>query len=256
MAKLSSKSGTGKRIFSIALVLIVFVLSGIWAARLILQEPTDVPIIRAELGGYKTKPVDASGRSIPYKENELYETINPDENREVVRLNQQDANWEDDIDMLTSPEMTVSVEPVEDIDLIEQAARDKEEDAEIEAAKRDLQENEKQQQNTDNTPNIKADLTENSNTVPEQILQSLIQSQVYQIQLGALPSESQVKQEWNRIRKKFTRDLGSLSLEIQATGNGTGLHRLRAGPLSSYGEAAELCARLVEQKQDCLVVTQ
>lgn len=245
-----SQTGLLRRIAAVSCVLLVAIAAATWGGRMLLQSPEDIPVIYAEVAPYKLRPEDPGGKTVPYTENELYATINPDEKREIISLRSPD-NWQDDLAVAISGHNEGALDEVaKDVDLIEQAAQEEEE---LEALGNietgDIPPQEKPVQE------VQTGVSQ-TDSVPEEILQSLIESQTYYIQLGALSSEDLVHQEWSRLRTKFSQDLDNLTLNIQRASAQSSWYRLRAGALASYGEASELCARLISKGQDCLVVTQ
>jgi cell division septation protein DedD len=249
-----SKGQSIRRLLAIICFLVLAVTLAVWGGRIAFQDAQDIPVIRAEMGNYKIKPENAEGKVVPYAENELYETINQDEKRELISI-APETNWEDDLETLT--ETTSEEDGFDEFDLIQQTAQNTEDDQQMATPPAVEPEEQTSTPDQGEEPALQqADvIREEDASIPEQILESIIQSQTYQIQLGALPSEQNVKDEWTRLQNKFPSDLSALTLEVQSTGSNANLFRLRAGPLSSYGEASELCTRLMEKGQDCLVVT-
>ncbi len=77
-----------------------------------------------------------------------------------------------------------------------------------------------------------------------------------QIQLGALGSRALAESEWARVREQHRDLLGRMQVNYEAvTRNGRTITRLRAGYASNLMEARNLCAKLVQRGQDCIVVS-
>lgn len=75
------------------------------------------------------------------------------------------------------------------------------------------------------------------------------------IQLASLKSEEAASAEWRRLQRRFPDLLGGLEatlLRAQLSDQSV-FYRLQAGPVASRAAAEELCTRLREQKQQCLV---
>ncbi len=79
----------------------------------------------------------------------------------------------------------------------------------------------------------------------------------YRVQLAASRTESAVRSEWDRLRRRHIDLLGELNLQVMKIdlGGTKGIfYRLRAGPLSNAASAKALCERLKQRKLGCLVV--
>lgn len=75
------------------------------------------------------------------------------------------------------------------------------------------------------------------------------------IQLAAVKSEAAAQKEWARIQKANPDLLGSLSLHVERfnkTANEV-YYRIQAGPLADKAAAKQLCAKLKQKNQACLV---
>ncbi len=78
----------------------------------------------------------------------------------------------------------------------------------------------------------------------------------YKIQLGAYRSESAASDAWKAMNKKFSKELGGLSMHIEKANLGSKgiFYRLQAGAFSSEEDARMACNKLVAKKQGCLAV--
>lgn len=78
----------------------------------------------------------------------------------------------------------------------------------------------------------------------------------YEVQLAALGSEEQAKQEWNRLRRKLPDLLGSYApVYRKVERDGKTFIRLRVGGFEDRAAARQLCVRLHAQAQACAVAT-
>jgi cell division septation protein DedD len=78
----------------------------------------------------------------------------------------------------------------------------------------------------------------------------------YRVQLVALKSEDAAKSAWTNFQKKYPDLLNGLSLnvvKIDLGGNGI-FYRVQAGPLTDRAAANDLCGKLGQRGQSCLVV--
>jgi hypothetical protein len=74
------------------------------------------------------------------------------------------------------------------------------------------------------------------------------------VQLAAVRSEAAARSQWTKLQKLHPDLLGALSLTVQKTvRSGVTYYRIQAGPLTDKAKAKQLCAKLVAQKQDCIV---
>ena len=77
----------------------------------------------------------------------------------------------------------------------------------------------------------------------------------YILQLISLTSADGAEAAWKSMQKQHPDLLGQLAHKVEkATVNGTTYYRVQAGAFNDKGKAQELCARLKDQKQDCLVL--
>ncbi len=78
----------------------------------------------------------------------------------------------------------------------------------------------------------------------------------YKIQLGAYRSPAALEEDWQRLKKRFPKVLGSLRYAMQKADLGSkGLfYRLQAGPLKSADAAKAACKQLIAANQGCFVV--
>lgn len=79
----------------------------------------------------------------------------------------------------------------------------------------------------------------------------------YRVQLAAVRSPDQARQEWDRLRKKHPDLLEDLQLTVTKAdlGSEKGIYyRLRAGPIADETAARALCAKLAKRNMGCLVV--
>lgn len=74
------------------------------------------------------------------------------------------------------------------------------------------------------------------------------------MQLGALKTESDAKNEWGRVKtanKDVLGDFGSDIVRVDLGEKGV-FWRLRAGPMNE-GQARSICANLTKRSQGCII---
>ena len=84
------------------------------------------------------------------------------------------------------------------------------------------------------------------------------QKKFYKVQLASLRSKSSAQDAWRLIKKKNSKLMEKLSLNIERKdlGGSRGVYfRLQAGPISTQMEAQALCAKLKARKVSCIVVS-
>ena len=85
-------------------------------------------------------------------------------------------------------------------------------------------------------------------------LASAAASSRVQIQLAADPSQSAMRQKWDRVRKANSDILRGRALALPTTvSGGTTYYRLRVGPFKDAAEARNVCQALKARGQDCIV---
>jgi cell division septation protein DedD len=78
----------------------------------------------------------------------------------------------------------------------------------------------------------------------------------YRVQLVALKSEDAAKSAWAQFQKKYPdllKDLQLTVVKIDLAGNGI-FYRVQAGPLADRAAAADICGKLGQRGQGCMVV--
>lgn len=79
----------------------------------------------------------------------------------------------------------------------------------------------------------------------------------YRVQLHALASDTAVRHEWRRLRKKHRDLFAGLKLTVAPKRLGAGgktVYRMQVGALDSRTKASALCRKLRRAKLDCMVV--
>ncbi len=78
----------------------------------------------------------------------------------------------------------------------------------------------------------------------------------YRIQISAVRSEADARNEWVRLRKQYDSVLGKLTLFVERADLGTKgvFYRIQAGGFSDKPAAESACQQLAKQKVGCLVV--
>jgi cell division septation protein DedD len=81
-------------------------------------------------------------------------------------------------------------------------------------------------------------------------------SRAYRIQISAVRSEADARNEWVRLRKQYEPVLGKLTLFVERADLGTKgvFYRIQAGGFSDKPAAESACQQLAKQKVGCLVV--
>ena len=75
------------------------------------------------------------------------------------------------------------------------------------------------------------------------------------IQLAAVKSEAAAQKEWARLQKANPDLLGGLSLHVERFNKTASevYYRIQAGPLADKAAAKQLCAKLKQNNQACIV---
>lgn len=79
----------------------------------------------------------------------------------------------------------------------------------------------------------------------------------FRIQILSIPSETAVRQQWERLRKSNSDLFGGLKLLVKRAdlGRTKGVYyRLQIGPLANEAKAKALCARVKARRMGCLIV--
>ena len=76
------------------------------------------------------------------------------------------------------------------------------------------------------------------------------------MQLGAVRTESEARGEWERLKRKNTDLLGTLSaVAVRADLGEKGIYyRIQAGPISNTSTADRICSELRQRRLACMIV--
>ena len=76
------------------------------------------------------------------------------------------------------------------------------------------------------------------------------------IQLGAFRTYAEANDNWNKVKKKFTKELNNKKHYITKADLGAKgvFYRLQVGSLENTSEGRAVCNDLIQQKQGCFIV--
>lgn len=244
--------GRGLRVLVLFVILLAAAGGAGWlylGDRLWLDEDGKIPVIRAEAGPIKVRPESPGGMEVPDRDKLVYERLDGTEDKPLVER------------LLPPPEVPLAPPAPE-------AAPE----ATPEAAEEQP------------APSAPLPPPESLPAVPtiEEVLAAQPPAKVliapetvgtenageqakaaesdtgYKVQLAAVRSPEQAREEWERLRKKHPDLLEKLRLTVTRADLGADkggvFFRLRAGPVADRAAARELCAKLKERKMGCLVV--
>jgi cell division septation protein DedD len=246
----------GRRGVVAALVLIpVFLGGGGWAAwhylgdLLVVEDPYDVPVVRADPGPVKVRPENPGGMQVPDQDKLVYDRMRGDEKPpQVERLLPRPETplpppaptpppaATPPLAAITPPPVTTPP-PETAPPPAPKAAPAAPSTEEVLAAK---------------PPGPAPPPPQPPKAAPKPAAGG-----DFRVQLAAVRSPEQARGEWERLRRRNGDLLGKLRLFITKTdlGPGKGVYfRLRVGPLASEARAKALCASLAERKIGCLVI--
>lgn len=80
--------------------------------------------------------------------------------------------------------------------------------------------------------------------------------QSFVVQIGSVKTRGGAEREWRTLQRRYPELLSELPLSLDEAklAGGNTVVRLRAGRFGKQADAADLCARLADKHQDCLVV--
>jgi cell division septation protein DedD len=83
-----------------------------------------------------------------------------------------------------------------------------------------------------------------------------VEGKGYRLQLGAVRSPEAAKQEWERLKKRYTDVLGPLSFAAQRVDLGERgvFYRIQAGPVADAAKAERDCSELKRRGAGCILV--
>lgn len=98
--------------------------------------------------------------------------------------------------------------------------------------------------------------TETAPAAPAATQSASIPTDAYRIQLAALKSETAATAAWSKLQEQYPDLLGKLQPIIQKVDLGASgvFYRIQGGPLDNRGSAQDLCGKLNQRGQQCIVV--
>lgn len=214
-------------------------------------EPEQVPVVKNDSEPYKVKPESPGGMEVPNADKTVYNAItsshkadgdsidkaleeitsNPEEPIKVAvpeKVQDADSETEADIENVTPP-----------------AVEQKTEAAKIE---------ENKEEKTEIKKVVKLDQIPKSEEKAKK--SETKKARAYKVQLGSYRTEKDVEKAWKTLKKKYPDLLGKLESStesVKISGKGA-FWRLQAGPIDIEPRAREICKKLSEKKQGCIVV--
>lgn len=238
------------------------------------ETPTieEVPVVAAEPGEIKTRPVEEGGMEVPNRDISVYEEIGGQPTREpevVLPAPETPIPPAGTAVVTTGP----AVEPEDTADRVQ---------SEIDAVLRQLQESAEAAGSQPSSAGGQAATTTTTTTAasqPSATQSTAAQSTATQstaaqsggtqqqvatapaagggvrIQLAAFKSEDQARGAWSSLQQRFPNELGGLPLIIEQADLGPKgiFYRVQTGPLASREVALAMCDRLKVQGQSCIL---
>ena len=273
------------------IVLIAGVSWIVWGNYLADPDPNEIPLVKAEDGPFKIRPMTPGGMPIPNRDKTVYDTFEK-------KISQPGAETllPEPEQLLPMPQSSVSNSAKRDLnksslsnkvvenllnnaDLLKKRTAPKFEDNEkltelrVPITPKSLPSKEKSLKSGSEKIIINAGIGEESNRLiltnptlqkPEnnkenvEIGSSLpnFPKNSFQVQLAAVRNKLAAQNEWKRLKTRQSDLLAKLESNIiRADLGAKGIYfRLRAGPLIDKGSAAKLCRALRKVKVNCLVI--
>ncbi len=214
------------------------------------EESVELPVIRAEAGPEKVKPEDPGGLQVPYQDQLVLDRESGEGTMRVERL-------------LPPPEVPLPVAPAGGES---ESAAPAPDIAEIEPAGIEPAGIEPEVIETaaapDPSPVLAAPDPSPAPAAPAAAAEPAEAPQVAEVvgtfvlQLASFKTPKSAERERTRLKTAYPDLLSGLSFFIQAADveNIGQIHRLRIGTFPTRSTAADLCAELKKQKQDCFIV--
>ncbi|PIR31881.1 MAG: hypothetical protein COV36_06445 [Alphaproteobacteria bacterium CG11_big_fil_rev_8_21_14_0_20_44_7] len=218
--------------------------------------PLDAPLIQASNDSFREKPEDPGGMVIPHLDKEIYENFGSsylEDKQEVFTID--------------APEKPIDIDPLgELIDSYEKPSSKIESKIAPETKPSDTEKKVEQKPRSikiDKDGNVQTSSLNNrykaSSTSKridvEKVLATQDLPKVW-VQLGTFESEETASKAWQDVSEKNKDVLKDISLSIVKSdlGDKGVFYRLRSEPLTSEGEAKEICKKLNERQQNCFFV--
>jgi len=258
-----------------ALVCVIILLAGLWMGfgdrvmTMFSAAESDVPVIAADPAPIKIRPESPGGMQVPNQGRLVYGVIDgssaqprverllpspekPVAVDEVLKRSVPEAN---EVVSANAPRGTADVNPSAPVRLTPSLPSAEDVTKMAPPAPPPVPRAAPQAVAPPKPPRPRATQTARATPVPAAPTTDL--EKLYRVQLAASRTESAVRSEWDRLRRRHIDLLGELNLQVMRIdlGGTKGIfYRLRAGPLVNSASAKTLCERLKQRKLGCLVV--
>jgi len=260
-----------------ALVCVIILLAGLWMGfgdrvmTMFSAAESDVPVIAADPAPIKIRPESPGGMQVPNQGRLVYGVIDgssaqprverllpsPEKPIVVDEVLKRSVPEASEVASANAPRGTADENPSAPVRLTPSlpSTEDVTKKAPLALAPPPVPKAAPQAVAPSKPPKPKATQTARATPVPSAPITDLEKS--YRVQLAASRTESAVRSEWDRLRRRHIDLLGVLNLQVMRIdlGGTKGIfYRLRAGPLVNSASAKALCERLKQRKLGCLVV--
>lgn len=223
----------------------------------------DLLVVEADSSPLKEKPEDPGGMKIPNQDKTVFETFSG--NNEPAKVERILPPPEEPVSKRELTERTEIARKIhESIKPAEPYNSEEKPDFGISPDNSAVEEV--------STPNIKSEevvLSEKQEEKPaikEQEAEKTVQKPApeakiskqtsgVKVQLGAFSSESEARQNWTKIQKKFSSLSGKSPIIVRAEVKGRVFYRLRVGGFGSVDEARKFCKSLSAKGQACIIAS-
>ena len=217
------------------------------------EPETEIPFIRAESGPVKVRPESPGGMDVPNQDKLVYERLqggedNPPIERLLPRPETPLPKPAPETAPLKEAAPAVETDPLaEEVEKLQPAPASPPPSAEAQP----------EVPTSEEVAAVKQPEVAPPPPGPKVLQKGDERPARFTVQLAAVRSPERAQGEWDRLRGKYPKILGDLTLSVVKVDLGPkkGIYyRLRVGPILDELAARDLCAKLGEKKVGCLII--
>lgn len=209
------------KLYVLLLILLSVVCYGSWIAYNYLHQPENVPLVQASDKPYKIKPE----KSETFITDNIYQSLYRKNNNTNVKLSPE-------------PEKPLKLSNDFGADIIDDIING------VSSSDEMVEQNK-----------VSTKLVIETDFSNQPMLKKITRSSAFHLQLGAFPYENSAIYHWNKLNKDYPKIMANYTYKINVIENKShAVYYLVLEGVQTIGEGYSLCKKLIQNKQNCIVV--